>query len=228
MSITKHEVIAVPSAEIDVACTKCAGRTAHVPLVQVHVHGSEGDSNHSIDWSDHHQIVKCLGCRTLSYRIVSSNSEDYYQDENGDCAYSESEKLYPPRVEGVKGLGDEKIYLPLKVKQIYEETQTALSVQAPVLAAIGLRALLETVCKEKEAEGGDLFKRIDSLVDKRILTPAGAKILHKIRTLGNAAAHEVKPHTEGQLALAMDIVEHLLKDVYILPKQAEMEFEGDA
>lgn len=225
---TKHEVITEPSAEVDVACAKCSGKTAHVPVVQVHVQGSEGDSNYSVDWSDYHQIVKCLGCRTISYRIVSSNSEEYFHDENDVCIYPESEKLYPPRVEGVKGLGDEKFYLPLKVKQIYEETQIALSVQAPVLAAIGLRALLETVCKEKEAEGEDLFKKIDSLVDKRILTPAGAKILHKIRTLGNAAAHEVKPHTEGQLALAMDIVEHLLKDVYILPKLVETEFEGDA
>lgn len=228
MGITKQEVIAEAASEVDVACTKCAGKTAHLPLVQVHVQGFDGDSNYSIDWSDHHQIVKCLGCKTLSYRIVSSNSEDYYHDEDGACVYAESEKLYPPRVEGRRGLGEETFYLPLKVKQIYEETQVALSVQTPVLAAIGLRALLETVCKEKEAEGGDLFKKIDSLVDKRILTPTGATVLHKIRTLGNAAAHEVKPHTEGQLSLAMDIVEHLLKDVYIIPKQAESEFKGDA
>lgn len=227
MSITKQEVIREPAAEVDVACAKCSGKTAHVPVVQVHIRGSEGDSNYSIDWSDYYQIMKCLGCRTISYRTVSSNSEEYFYNEEGQCIYPESEKLYPPRIEGVKGLGDETLYLPAKIKQIYEETQIALSVQAPVLAAIGLRALLETVCKNNEAEGGDLFKKIDSLVDKQILTPAGARILHKIRTLGNEAAHEVKPHTEGQLALAMDIVEHLLKDVYILPKQAEMEFEGD-
>ena len=93
---------------------------------------------------------------------------------------------------------------------------------------MGLRALVETVCKEKEAVGGDLFKKIDSLVEKRVLTPVGATILHKIRTVGNAAAHEVKPHSERQLSLALDIVEHLLKDVFILPKQVEAEFENDA
>ncbi|MFT3733695.1 MAG: DUF4145 domain-containing protein [Rhodocyclaceae bacterium] len=214
MGITlKHEVVATPGEEIDVACSKCACKTAHVPLVQVGVRGSEGDPSFSFEWHEDHQIIKCLGCRTLSYRIVSSDSEDYCDDESGNRIHFESEKLFPPRIEGVKGLGDETVYLPLKIKQIYAETQTALSVQAPVLAAIGLRALLETVCKEKEAEGTDLFRKIDSLVDKRVLTPAGATILHKIRTLGNAAAHEVKPHTGEQLALAMDIVEHVLKDV---------------
>ena len=35
----------------------------------------------------------------------------------------------------------------------------------------------------------------------------------------------MKPHSDKQLGLAMDIVEHLLKDVYILPKQVESDFE---
>jgi hypothetical protein len=67
---------------------------------------------------------------------------------------------------------------------------------------------------------------MDDLTTKSVLTPAGAEILHKIRTLGNAAAHEVKPHSEKQLGLAMDVVEHLLTDVYILPRRVAAEF-GD-
>lgn len=59
---------------------------------------------------------------------------------------------------------------------------------------------------------------------KNILTPAGAAILHRIRALGNDAAHEVRPHNDKQLGVAMDVIEHLLKDVYILPKQVEAEF----
>lgn len=215
-------------SEQSVECTKCSGKTSHAVLVLVGVAGSEGDNNYSFDWHVDHQLIQCLGCKSISYRIVSSNSEEYFHDENGDTVYDESEKLYPPRITGVNGLGDEAIHLPQKIRQIYEETILALSVNAPVLAAIGLRALVETVCKEKAAEGGDLFKKIDSLVEKRVLTPVGATILHKIRTIGNAAAHEVKPHSERQLSLALDIVEHLLKDVFILPKLVEAEFGNDA
>jgi len=69
-----------------------------------------------------------------------------------------------------------------------------------------------------------LLLKIDDLVVKQILTPAGSTILHKIRTLGNEAAHEVKPHSEKQLGLAMDVVEHVLTDVYILPNKVETEF----
>lgn len=229
MAITvKYKINASQHQEAEVACLKCSGKTFHKALVSVDESGSDGDSNHSFDWYNAYQIVQCLGCKTISYRVVSSNSEEYDYDENGEQHHSETEKLYPPRLEGRSGLGNEAVYLPNNVKQIYDETETALSVNAPVLAGIGLRALLEQVCKEKASEGRDLFKKIDDLVEKRILTPASATILHKIRTLGNAAAHEVKPHTDRQLSLAMDIVEHLLKDVYILPKQAEAEFDGDA
>lgn len=69
------------------------------------------------------------------------------------------------------------------------------------------------------------FEKRDSLVAQHVLTPASAAILHKIRTLGNDATHEVKPHSENQLALAMNIVEHLLQDVYSLGNKAESEFD---
>ena len=209
------------------ACQSCAGKTSHKALVTVDVRGSEGDSHYSLDWSTDYQIVQCQGCKTLSFRIAGTNSEDCFEINPGEWEYPVAEKLYPPRIEGRKGLGDETVYLPAKVRLIYGETLTALSVQSPILAAIGLRALIEAVCEDREAKGADLFKKIDNLVEQRVLTPAGVSILHKIRALGNAAAHEAKPHSEKQLALAMDIVEHLLKDVYILPKQAELEFKGD-
>ena len=95
---------------------------------------------------------------------------------------------------------------------------------SPVLVGIGLRAIVETVCKEKNASGKDLYAKINDMASQHVLTPSGADILHKVRSLGNKAAHEVKPHTPRQLSLAMGVVEHMLKDVYILPKLIEDEF----
>lgn len=226
-STVQYHLNKTQNVEVEVPCQQCVGKTTHKALVTVDVRGSEGDYRHSFDWSDDYQIVQCLGCKSLSFRIGKTNSEDYYQVGEDEWEYGLSEKLYPPRLEGRKGLGNDTVYLPANVRPIYDETLIALSVQALILAAIGLRALVEAVCQERKAKGSDLFKKIDSLVEQRVLTPAGARILHKIRTLGNAAAHEAKPHSEKQLALAMDIVEHMLKDVYILPKQAESEFGGE-
>lgn len=212
--------------EHEIPCIKCSGRTVHVVLASVEERGEESHDSFSFDWSDDYQIVQCRGCKVVSFRQASRHSEDLIPvDDQGVFESVVRETLFPSRREALRGLGDEVHYLPNNVRRIYEETMLAMANQAPVLSAIGLRALIETVCKEKSAAGKDLFKKIDSLREKGVLTPAGAKVLHKIRTLGNEAAHEVKPHSDRQLGLAMDIVQHLLKDVYILPKQVEAEFD---
>ncbi|NIK63216.1 DUF4145 domain-containing protein [Xanthomonas cannabis] len=213
--------------EINISCIKCAGKTVHKVVCSYDLRGDHDDGDYSLQWATDHQIIQCQGCKTVSFRKASSNSEDWMQtSHDGGGEYLVDESIYPSRLEGIKGLGEDLHYLPTKVRRIYDETLQALSSQSPVLTGIGLRALLETVCKEKNATGKDLLKKIDSLVTACVLTPASAAILHKIRTLGNSAAHEVKPHNERQLGLAMNIVEHLLKDVYILPKQAESEFDN--
>ena len=124
-----------------------------------------------------------------------------------------------------KDLGNDARYLPPDTNRVYQETLQALNNNSPVLAGIGLRALVETVCMEKNASGKNLLEKIDDLAKQQILTPAGAAILHKIRTLGNTAAHEVNPHSETQLALGMNVIEHMLKDVYILHKLVAAEFD---
>jgi Domain of unknown function (DUF4145) len=221
----KHRLNKSVDEEYQLPCTKCSGRTTHKVLASADIRGEQNDGDFQFSWATDNQIVQCLGCKTISFRQASSNSEDYQYIEDGEVVEIVDETLYPSRLEGRKGLSDDVHYLPTKVHRIYSETLQALMNHSPILAGIGLRALLETVCKEKNAVGKDLFKKIDNLVVQTILTPVSASILHKIRALGNEAAHEVKPHTDKQLGLAMDVVEHLLRDVYILPKQMDSEFD---
>jgi hypothetical protein len=221
MSNKKQELNTSIGQEHSLPCSNCTGKTAHKVLASVDV---EDHDDHA-SWYDSYQVVQCGGCKTISFRKASSNSMDMVQVGEDEWEHPVYESVYPSRIAGRKGLGVDVTYLSATIRRIYEETQAALTSDSPVLTGIGLRALLETVCKEKEAVGHDLFNKIDHLVTVNVLTPTGAAILHKIRTLGNAAAHEVKPHSDKQLGLAMDIVEHLLRDVYILPKQVEAEFD---
>jgi hypothetical protein len=103
---------------------------------------------------------------------------------------------------------------------VYKETRSAICNKLRILAGVGLRAIVEAVCNEKNAEGKDLKARIDVLIALGLITKDGAVILHEIRLLGNAAAHEAKANTEPELHIALDVVEHLLSGVYILPKRA--------
>lgn len=211
--------------EAKLPCASCDGKTFHKVLVSFDQHGDEEhESGYYFGWSAHYQVVQCQGCKTISFRKWSTNSDDFEPDDEGRFVETIFEDLYPSRVEGRKGLYEDVRYLPSKVQRIYTETLQALNSQSPILAGIGLRALVETVCHEKSAEGDNLMQKIDDLTVKGVLTPAGTGILHKIRTLGNAAAHEVKPHSEMQLGIALDVIEHLLIDVYILPRKVEAVF----
>jgi hypothetical protein len=107
------------------------------------------------------------------------------------------------------------------VRSIYHEVHLAMSNNQPVLAGIGIRALVEAVCAEEEVIGMTLEKRIDDLATKNVLTGAAAATLHRTRVLGNTAAHEVAPPNEEQLEAAMAVAEQLLMNVYILPAIGE-------
>lgn len=226
MAKINYKVNGTLGEEHRLPCVTCSGTPVHHVMASFDEKGSHDEGDNSYEWNDHYQIVQCQGCKNISFRDARTNSEDYFQISRDEFEHAVTEELFPSRLAGRKGIDKEmRIFLPPDIGVIYNETIRAMANQSPVLAGIGLRALLETVCKEKQAAGKDLSNKIDDLQVKSVLTPTNAAVLHRIRTLGNDAAHEVKPHTEGQLGVAMDVMENLLREVYILPKQFKSEFD---
>ena len=209
---------------VNCICRDCHRETRHTVLTDATLRGSHGNSEYSIDWAVEHQIVRCLGCEAISFRRVSGSEEDNVQISDDEWEYQPLVEIFPNPREGRQPLADASL-LPDKIQRIYEESLQALNDTQPVLCGIGIRAIVETVCKDRNAPGGELYSRINSLVSIGVLTKDGADILHKLRTLGNEAAHEVKPHPLKELGLAFDVVDHLLLGVYILPEHAKRTFK---
>jgi len=127
--------------------------------------------------------------------------------------------LFPSRIAGRPEM--QSVHeLPPGVRHIYRETHRALCNEQKILPAIGIRAIVEAICQERNATGRTLEQRIEDLVTKKVITDDAAKILHSLRFMGNDAAHEVKAHTIDELAIGLHVVEHLLQGVYVMPKQA--------
>jgi hypothetical protein len=200
-----------------VTCKRCVHKTRHKVLQDVETKFETAFGEYTS--IDKYQIVQCQGCEEVSFRKLHSDSENFIEHE-GETFHPETEELYPPRVAGRHELR-QAYFLPMKVSQIYNETNAALCNKQPILSGIGIRALVESVCRDNNAKGRDLEHKIDSLVTDGVLTQSAAEILHSTRILGNKSAHEVEPHSEQTLLLAMDIVENLLTNVYILPKAAK-------
>ncbi|MBY0533957.1 MAG: DUF4145 domain-containing protein [Rickettsiaceae bacterium] len=201
--------------EYKVACLECDTETFHKVIKSVSEHSEEP---WGIYWANH-EIIMCQGCRTISFRLASGTDDIIGEDYDGDPIYDTSVKLFPSRIRGRKQLRYAH-NLPVKIYKIYSETHKALSSEQPILAGIGIRALVESVCTEKDAKGSNLKERINNLVEIGVLTKEGAQILDNTRIFGNESAHEIIPIKDEDLGILMDIAENLLENTYILPVKA--------
>lgn len=219
----KQEINKTAGQLENIACASCRRITKHQVLASADVIGSQSYRDQlAVEYEDNYQVIQCRGCETISFRTRSWSSEDYEVEEEG-LSYNISTSLYPSRSEGRGSLKDTPL-LPADIQRIYKETLSAINNDLPVLAGIGIRAIIESICRDKQAPGKDLFKRIEGLAELGVLSKDGADILHRIRSLGNEAAHEVKPHRTEQLSLALDVCENLFQIVYLLPHHAKTMF----
>jgi hypothetical protein len=218
MSRSQTIKVVVPTEkELWAPCATCGKLTAHEALTEVDL--SDATPDHEVQWWSKHYTIKCCGCKTVSFCEESQCSEDFDYDENGRMTWDLTQKVYPGRVAG-RPLLEDYYRLPYGIAQIYKQTHEAICYKQTILAGIGLRAIVDAVCEEKLADGQTLFKKIDDLVTKGVITASGAEILHNIRLIGNASAHAVKANSEEELATALEVVEHLLMGVYLIPQKA--------
>ena len=204
---TKHRIV----------CRECSAETLHSIVTSFKEKGSEGfgDGN-EITWNCSNQIIQCNGCETVTFRTVSTFSEDWEYD-HGNIYHPEAIKYYPGRTEVMISI--ESHLLPPSVQKIYQETILSIENEQYILAGIGIRAIIETICKNLKAKGNNLYEKIDALESRSIVTKEGSETLHKLRVLGNDAAHEVKAHNSRQLELSMQIIRHMLEGTYIIPER---------
>lgn len=209
--------------EIKIVCLKCKTETNYKVVTSVDVDGYEEESD--IKWYENYQVVQCMGCDSLSFRIEKSDSEFHsYEDPY-------TEELYPRRSD--KPLtSDAYQYLPFKVKQVYAETIEAYNNSMFILCSAGIRATIEAICIEKNVCDGpvtvidvttkkettkqkdNLEGKINGLAEKGILTKANAEILHEHRSMGNESVHNISPHNKDIIMLALNIIENILESIY--------------
>jgi len=212
-------------------CEECTGEKEHTVISSYTDKGSQEikEEGFSVEWESEYQIIQCRGCKTISFRKKSYHSEDDdYDGRDPTRIY-----LYPERKWNDKQ-PIEMIYLPHAVSIIYWEVIKTYNSDCVVLCVVGIRALAEAVCNTLNIDGGlvpnkngelifktDLEGKINGLVEKQYLTPHAAKILHTHRFMGNGAAHEIKQFQKKDLLTAIEIIEHCMEHIFILPYKSQ-------
>jgi len=214
--------------ELDVVCSECNRETWHLVLQSFYDYWQSDDHpEHFVDGGTDYQIIECQGCRTISFR-----SEGWFSEEDGT-----SIQLFPKRSSDT--LTKKDFYeIPRQLRRIYYEVIESFNNDLLISCAAGLRAIIEGICSEKKIKNGEveftdgkgitkidrksnLQGKIAGLAEKNILTKSNADILHEHRFLGNEALHELSQPSVTELRLAIEIIEHLLENIYELPSKAK-------
>ena len=213
---------------LDVVCTECNRETQHIVRQSFYDYWKSDDHpQHFVDGGTDYQIIECQGCRTISFR-----SEGWFSEENGI-----SIQLFPKRSSHTRPKKD--LYeVPRQLRRIYHEVIESFNNDLLISCSAGLRAIIEGICSEKNIKNGEveipdgkgtkkivrksnLQGKIAGLAEKNILTKSNADILHEHRFLGNEALHELSQPSVSELRLAIEIIEHLLENIYELPSKAK-------
>jgi hypothetical protein len=212
-----------------VLCIGCKHVTNHNILFEKDQNYYEEDGGW---WEQHnYQIVQCQGCDSISFReLYTDISLDQNSDYTGDDRYVET--LFPKRslhTLPIKNL----LNTPLNIKRIYRESIDAYNNDLSILCCVGLRAIIEGICKDKGIQKGeittskgvkrisrDLDGKINGLVATGFLTSQNSEALHDLRFLGNEAVHELTGPSIHDLAIAIKIVEHLIDTIYEMQRKA--------
>ena len=140
-------------------------------------------------------------------------------------------RIYPISEEGAlteSRLDKLEFVLPPRVKRIYEATLIAIKNKLFVIAGIGLRGVLDAVCRDKGIGKGKitLAERLNIMLKENLITPDQKGILDAVKDLGNDSAHEGKVLKSYEVERALIVVEHLLDTLYLLPEMKQ-ESEND-
>lgn len=199
-----------------VYCGECKTETFHLVLKSVAI-GSfippKSKKGRSNDSREAFIIAQCRGCELITF--VKGEARYGSFREAPDLNYENM--IYGPEAPPSNEYLDYESLqmIPKSIERLYNELTSNFDNQNQVMAGIALRILVERLCKHQEIPGKNLVKKIDGLVEKGLVTPKAAEALHKLRDIGNAAAHEAKKIKWEYLYRALQVLNACLKSIYV-------------
>lgn len=169
------------------------------------VRGATSRSHAEAKW----QVYKCNVCANCTF-VIQGN--DYF---GGGEVYTQ---FLPPI-----GVRQANRHWPSQPAKYYLQALASLDFKSWDGAVLLSRTAIQSIMKLMNAPAGNLKSQIDSLVTSGSLVQSIAKWAHRIRVLGNEAAHadDESEITESDARQITSLVEYLLQYLYVLPAQIE-------
>lgn len=204
------------SKNIKAECLDCKRETNHL-VIATKIHAPF--YQHEYYDGKEYSIIQCLGCDQFSFLKTYHDYETRYPidwEENEFDHVRTYTNFYPDASEV---LNKYRISLPESLYTIYAETKVAFTQNLDIFTAIGIRSIIECICKDKKVTGRDLEKKISNLKTLGDISKRDVDLLHSLRFLGNDAVHELIKPERNDIKVAFNIIEHLIQAIYLMPKE---------
>lgn len=208
------------AATVKCFCPICKQHTNHQVMAE-HLYKGDDDEYY---WRQTYRMVKCCGCEHVSFDIETFEESNVRYDRDGmEEMYSEHTAY--PTPEGQLASIEASWEFPSAVLRIYKETVKAINAECYTLAAAGFRAVIESICLDKQISGKTLEVKINNMKKAGIITMEDRDRLHSVRFLGNDSVHEIKTPERRTLLVILEIIEGILKSLYIYEEKISSELK---
>jgi hypothetical protein len=108
-----------------------------------------------------------------------------------------------------------------ETKELMKEIYFSLENEMRALPSMGLRTIIDIVCNDLVGDKGGFEKKVNLLVEQGHITVKKKEIINSALEVGHASAHRGYFPDLSDLNQVVDIVEHLLQEIYVLGDAAK-------
>ncbi len=203
--------------KVKIFCNNCSGKRNHDNLFHEEVEWSEEiDKEFYISGSNSYDLFRCCGCERVVFRHRSWDSEDIDPETGRPEIY---DRYYPPPTfRNLPSWVTELCFITTNDGSIYGlmyEISIALQNDAPRLATMGIRALLEIVMIDSVGDNGSFTANLKAFQEEGYISQKQKKVIEPIIEAGHATIHRSFSPTKKDVVQLMDVTESIIEAIYI-------------
>lgn len=199
-------------------CNNCGGLRNHELFNRIEKKWEEEIvDGFSISGGNTYLVLECRGCESVKILHTSWFSED--TDEGGKPRIEE--RYYPSSVFRPLPRWIWQLDRQWHITKLLHEIYQALKNDAPSLAAMGVRAVIEAIMIDKVGDHGSFSANLKDFRQKGFISTFQLGILEVALEIGHASIHRGFIPKKEQLEVALDTLENLVHSLYLLDHQAK-------
>lgn len=199
-------------------CRGCGGDRHHTALAEKNILWEEKGT--TVSGGDEWQMLQCMGCDTITFVHSSWFSEETEYTDDGPQPVVRRQ-LYPSALQRKRPEWGPDLLLGLPIEQLWkskilDDIYSAIASSAYALAAMGMRALVDSTISATAGEYNSFRDKLTALTPS-YLTELEANVIFAAFDMGSAAAHRGYTPSESDAFMLLDVTEMVIGKFFVAP-----------